>query len=253
MTCPTTSCTIAATKASAAPTARAPFNSAKTLAQVVGPDSIRASAVCTQRSRAMSLFPMFLKLQDRPCLVVGAGAIGEGKAQSLLEAGALVCVVAPGATQRRQELAATGAITWVKRKFTPADLDGKSLVIAATSSPSVNDLVFRESRKRHVLCNAVDDPPHCDFFYGAVVRRGDLQIAISTNGKSPAFAQRLRELLEQQFGPEFAEKVDDLGAAREKLFRSKTEPSLRKQLLHRMAQQQIVSSTQPENPSTVAT
>lgn len=185
----------------------------------------------------MSLFPMFLKLQNRPCLVVGAGAIGEGKAQSLLEAGALVCVVSPRATQRLQELAATGAINWLRRKFTPADLDGKSLVIAATSSPSVNELVFRESRRRHVLCNAVDDPPHCDFFYGAVVRRGDLQIAISTNGKSPAFAQRLRELLEQQFGPEFAEKVDDLGAAREKLFRSKTEPSLRKQLLHRMARQ----------------
>ena len=197
----------------------------------------------------MSLFPMFLKLQDRPCLVVGAGAIGEGKAQSLLEAGALVCVVAPRATQRLQELAATGAINWLRRKFTPADLDGKSLVIAATSSLSVNEFVFRESRRRHVLCNAVDDPPNCDFFYGAVVRRGDLQIAISTNGKSPAFAQRLRELLEQQFGPEFAEKVNDLGTAREKLFRSKTEPSLRKQLLHKMARQQINAVTPRSGPS----
>lgn len=185
----------------------------------------------------MSLFPMFLKLQGRQCLVVGAGAIGEGKTQSLIEAGAFVSVVAPRATQRLQELAATRAITWRKRKFKPSDLEGKSLVIAATSSPLVNELVFRESRLRHVLCNAVDDPPHCDFFYGAVVRRGDLQIAISTNGKSPAFAQRLRELLEQQFGREFAEKVDELGTAREKLFRSRTEPSLRKQLLHRMARQ----------------
>jgi len=185
----------------------------------------------------MPLFPMFLKLQDRQCLVVGAGAIGEGKTQSLIEAGALVSVVAPRATERLQELAATSAITWLKRKFKPSDLEGKFLVIAATSSPSVNELVFRESRLRHVLCNAVDDPPHCDFFYGAVVRRGDLQIAISTNGKSPAFAQRLRELLEQQFGREFGEKVDKLGTAREKLFRSRTEPSLRKQLLHRMARQ----------------
>jgi precorrin-2 dehydrogenase/sirohydrochlorin ferrochelatase len=185
----------------------------------------------------MSLFAMFLKLQDRQCLVVGAGAIGEGKAQSLMEAGALVSVVAPRATQRLQELAATSAITWLKRKFKPSDLEGKSLVIAATSSPSVNELVFRESCRRHVLCNAVDDPPHCDFFYGAIVRRGDLQIAISTNGKSPAFAQRLRELLEQQFGREIAEKVDELGTAREKLFRSRTEPSLRKQLLRRMARQ----------------
>jgi len=185
----------------------------------------------------MSLFAMFLKLQDRQCLVVGAGAIGEGKAQSLMEAGALVSVVAPRATQRLQELAATNAITWLKRKFKPSDLEGKSLVIAATSSPSVNELVFRESRRRHVLCNAVDDPPHCDFFYGAIVRRGDLQIAISTNGKSPAFAQRLRELLEQQFGREFAEKVNELGTAREKLFRSRTEPSLRTELLRTMARQ----------------
>jgi len=185
----------------------------------------------------MSLFPMFLKLQNRPCLVVGAGAIGEGKTQSLIEAGALISVVAPQATQRLQELSATGAITWLKRKFKPADLEGKSLVIAATSSPSVNKLVFRESRRRHVLCNAVDDPPHCDFFYGAVVRRGDLQIAISTNAKSPALAQRLRELLEQQFGPEFAKKVYELGAAREKLFRSRMEPSRRRRLLHRMARQ----------------
>ena len=185
----------------------------------------------------MSLFPMFLKLQDRQCLVVGAGAIGEGKTQSLIEAGALVSVVAPRATERLQELAATSAVTWLKREFKPSDLEGKFLVIAATSSPSVNELVFHESRLRHVLCNAVDDPPHCDFFYGAVVRRGDLQIAISTNGKSPAFAQRLRELLEQQFGREFAEKVDKLGTAREKLFRSRTEPSLRKHLLHRMARQ----------------
>ena len=185
----------------------------------------------------MSLFPMFLKLQDRQCLVVGAGAIGEGKTQSLIEAGALVSVVAPRATERLQELAATGAITWLKRKFKPSDLEGKFLVIAATSSPSVNELVFRESRRRHVLCNAVDDPPHCDFFYGAVVRRGDLQIAISTNGKSPALAQRLRQLLEQQFSPGFAEKVDELGAAREKLFRSQMEPSRRRRLLHRMAGQ----------------
>src|SRR5580704_15644007 len=186
----------------------------------------------------MSLFAMFLKLQDRQCLVVGAGAIGEGKTQSLIEAGALVSVVAPRATQLLQELAATSAITWLKRKFKPSDLEGKSLVIAATSSPSVNELVFRESRRRHVLCNAVDDPPHCDFFYGAVVRRGDLQIAISTNAKSPALAQRLRE---QQFGPEFAEKVYELGAAREKLFRSRMEPSRRRRLLHRMARQLLLA------------
>lgn len=185
----------------------------------------------------MSLFPLFLKLENRPCLVVGAGAIGEAKMQSLLEAGAAVRVVAPRATPRVQEWAASGAIGWLPRKFVPADLDGKFLAIAATSSVAVNDLIFREARRRGVLCNVVDDPPRCDFFYPAVVRRGDLQIAISTNGKSPALAQRLREWFEQQFGPEYAEKVSELGLARRRLFQSRIKPVRRRQLLLRLARQ----------------
>jgi len=97
--------------------------------------------------------------------------------------------------------------------------------------------VFEEARRRKILCNSVDDPPHCDFFYPAIVRRGDLQIAISTNGKSPALAQRLRQRLELQFGPEYAEKLSELGAARERLFRSRMNPVRRKKLLLRMARE----------------
>jgi precorrin-2 dehydrogenase/sirohydrochlorin ferrochelatase len=190
----------------------------------------------------MSLFPMFLKLQNRRCLVVGAGAIGEGKIGSLLEAEAIVCVVAPRATQHVREWSATGVIRWQRRKFTRDDLKGKFLVVAATASPKVNAFVFEEARRRKVLCNAVDDPPHCDFCYPAVVRRGDLQIAISTNGKSPAFAQRLRQRFEQQFGPEFADNVSELGAARERLFLSRMEPGRRRELLLRMARQVRLSA-----------
>jgi precorrin-2 dehydrogenase/sirohydrochlorin ferrochelatase len=185
----------------------------------------------------MSLFPMFVKLQNRSCLVVGAGTIGEGKIASLLESGATVWVVAPWVTPRVREWSAAGAVNWQQRVFTPDDLDGKFLVVAATPSAVVNAFVFEEARRREVLCNAVDDPPHCDFFYPAVVRRGDLQIAVSTNGKSPAFAQRLRQRFEQQFGPEFAEKIDDLGAARERLFRSRMQPARRRKLLLRMARE----------------
>jgi siroheme synthase-like protein len=104
-------------------------------------------------------------------------------------------------------------------------------VVAATSSPKVNALVFEEARSRKVLCNSVDDPPHCDFFYAAVVRRGDLQIAISTNGKSPALAQRLRKRFERQFGPEYADKINELGAIRERLFCSSMEPARRRKVL----------------------
>ena len=185
----------------------------------------------------MSLFPMFVKLEGRSCLVVGAGAIGEGKIRSLLEAGAIVWVVSPRATPRVHEWAATGAIKWLRRKFKQDDLAGKFLVIAATSSAKVNACVFEEARKRKVLCNSVDDPPHCDFFYAAVVRRGDLQIAISTNGKSPALAQRLRKRFERQFGPEYADKINQLGSARERLFRSAMGPAQRRKLLIRMARE----------------
>lgn len=183
----------------------------------------------------MSLFPMFVKLEGRSCLVVGAGAIGEGKISSLLEAGANVCVVSQRATPRVRKWAATGAIKWLRRKFKQDDLAGKFLVIAATSSAEVNARVFEEARKRKVLCNSVDDPPHCDFFYAAVVRRGDLQIAISTNGKSPALAQRLRKRFERQFGPEYADKINQLGSARERLFRSGIGPAQRREFLIRMA------------------
>jgi precorrin-2 dehydrogenase/sirohydrochlorin ferrochelatase len=179
----------------------------------------------------MPLFPMFVKLDGRSCLVVGAGQIGAGKIRSLLEAGATVCVVAPQATARVHEWASTGAIKWQRRKFLEDDLDGKFLVVAATPSAEVNALVFEEARSRKVLCNSVDDPPHCDFFYAAVVRRGDLQIAISTNGKSPALAQRLRKRFERQFGPEYADKINELGAVRERLFCSSMEPARRRKVL----------------------
>jgi len=185
----------------------------------------------------MSLFPMFVKLEGRSCLVVGAGAVGEGKISSLLEAGAKVCVVSPRATPRVHEWSATGAIKWLRRNFEQEDLAAKFMVIAATPSAKVNARVFEEARRRKVLCNSVDDPPHCDFFYAAVVRRGDLQIAISTNGKSPALAQRMRKRFERQFGPEYADKINELGAARERLFRAPMEPVRRRKLLLRMARE----------------
>src|SRR5262245_41173512 len=144
------------------------------------------------------MFPIFLKLDGRRCLVVGAGKVAEGKIRGLLEARASVEVVAPEAVWRIQKWAWEGALGWKPHTFQPADLDQVSIVIAATSVPEVNAEVFRQARLRNVLCNSVDDPQNCDFYYPAVVNRGDLQIAISTNGRSPALAQRLRRELEVQ-------------------------------------------------------
>jgi len=180
---------------------------------------------------------MFLKLEGRRVLVVGAGTVAEGKIRGLLEAGASVQVVAPKAVWQIQKWAWEGVVDWKPRTFVPSDLDPVTLVIAATSSHEVNSQVFTESQKRKVLCNSVDDPENCDFYYSAVVNRGDLQIAISTNGRSPALAQRLRRELEEQFGPEYSEWVTELGEAREKLTAKKIPVEPRKQLLHALASQ----------------
>ena len=184
-----------------------------------------------------NLFPMFLKLEGRPCLVVGAGTVAEGKIGSLLLAGATVRVVAPQANAAVLEWARTGVIRWEAREFSPLDLDNVFLVIAATSSNEVNESVFREAQRRDVLCNVVDHPQHCDFYYPAVVRRGQLQIAISTAGESPALAQRLRRELEIQFGPEYESWVEQLGKARSELFARDINPEERRRRLHELASQ----------------
>ena len=115
------------------------------------------------------------------------------------------------------------------------DLDGAFLVIAATSSPRVNHSIFRQAQRLGILCNVVDDPEYCDFYYPAVVNRGDLQIAISTNGKSPALAQRLRRELEAQFGPEYESWIEWLGAAREVLRAAGAPQEQNKEVLHHLA------------------
>src|SRR5215472_8916559 len=148
-----------------------------------------------------ALFPVFLKLTGRPCLVVGAGSVGTPKIDGLLAAGADVTVIAPHATESVRAWAEGGRLLWLARTFEPSDLNGVFLVVAATSSSALNDVVFKEAQRRGVLANVVDDPPRCDFYYPAVVRRGALQIAVSTDGKSPALAQRLRKRMEEEFGP----------------------------------------------------
>lgn len=178
---------------------------------------------------------MFIKLAGCPCLVVGAGTVAEGKISSLLDAGAKIRVVAPEATGQVCFWAATGQIELLKRPFEPADLDGMFLVVVATSDPKLQQDISGEARRRAVLCNVVDVPELCDFYYPAVVQRGALQIAVSTSGQSPAFAQRLRKELEEQFGPEYEAWLRQLGEEREKLFAASMDPEERKRLLHDLA------------------
>jgi len=187
----------------------------------------------------MSLFPMFVKLQGRTVVVIGAGVIAEGKIPSLLAAEARVRVIAPVATPQIVQWASEGQLELLARKFRSGDLTGASLAIAATSAPGVNNAVFREAESRGIFCNAVDDIENCHFYYGAVVQRGDLQLAISTNGKSPALAQRIRKELEQTYGEEYAVWLEKLGTARNVLRAKATGFERIKAILHRLASREM--------------
>lgn len=184
----------------------------------------------------MSLFPVFLKLAGRPCLVVGAGKVGEQKITGLVAAGATVVVVAPRASETVRGLARARVIRWEQRAFEPADLEGVLLAVVATSDRELNARVFEQAERRGVLVNVVDDPPHCGFYYPSVVRRGDLQIAVSTNGRSPALAQRLRRELERQVPVEYEAWLAELGRKRVELFKTNMKPELRRRLLHGLAE-----------------
>jgi len=181
------------------------------------------------------LFPLFLKLKGRKCLVVGAGAIGQSKIASLLDAGAGVQVVAPSATAKIQGWARKGQIRWRKREFQDADLANCFLVVAATSSSKLHKKIFRLAKRRGVLCNVVDVPKLCYFYYPAVVRRGSLQVAVSTGGESPALAQRLRKELEAQFGPEYGDWVAELGKVRTRIRNGSTQATDKRRQLHELA------------------
>jgi precorrin-2 dehydrogenase len=184
------------------------------------------------RNAQTKLFPFFLKLGERRCLVVGAGSIAESKIAGLLEAGAKVRVVAPEATPRVRAWARERKIAWRRRGFRSKDLEGMFLVVAATPSTKLHEQIFRQAQRLGVLCNVVDVPRLCDFYYPAVVRRGALQIAISTTGQSPALAQRLRKELERQFGPEYERWLTHIGKVRQKMQAGSLSAGERKQLLH---------------------
>ena len=179
----------------------------------------------------VALFPMFVKLVGRRCVVVGGGPIAESKVESLLTSGAEVIVVSPTLTVPMADLERRGSVAWWAREFEAADLNGAFLVIAATGDEAINELVFQEAERRGVLCNAVDQPPRCHFYFPAVVRRGALQIAISTSGLSPSLAQRLRKQFEVEFGPEYADWLQWLGVVREALMLRQINFATRKHLL----------------------
>ncbi len=193
-----------------------------------------------------NLFPMFMKLEGRPCLVVGAGKVGQEKIGGLLDTGARIRVVALQATSDVREWAQSGKINLALRAFSSDDLNGVFLTVVATASRVLNQRVYSEARRRGVLCNVVDVPDLCDFFYPSVVRRGDLQIAVSTAGQSPSLAQKIRQQLEKQFGPGYAAWVKELGETRQLILASDLDQERKLDLLHSLVSREALEAALAE-------
>lgn len=156
-------------------------------------------------------------LEQRRAIVVGGGVIAARKVVGLLEAGAPVTVISPAVVSELTSLAEQGYITLLDRPYQAGDLAGAFLVFAATDDPAVNQAIWDEGSRLGCLVNSVDDPEHSNFIMPAVVRRGEMSIAISTGGASPALARRLREWLETLIGPEYGELVNLLAELRPEL------------------------------------
>ena len=183
----------------------------------------------------MPLFPIFLKLTARPCIVIGAGNLAESKIESLRAAEAAVTVIAPGpappSSPRRRRRSHLASAPLRSRRRRPNTF----LVVTATDVPAVNRAVYLEATSKSILCNAVDDPPYCDFYFPSIVRRGDLQIAISTAGDSPALAQRLRKEINQALPMDTGAWLQQLGNLRREVLQLEPLNEQRKQLLHTLA------------------
>lgn len=187
----------------------------------------------------MDLFPIYLKLEGRRVLIVGGGNVGLEKITSLLTSGAHLHVVAPFAIDAVKQLAGEARLTWEARAFASEDVLEADLVIAATDQPAINHAVFVAAREHHILCNSADDPPNCDFYFPSIVRRGKLQIAISTAGESPALAQQLRREIDAALPPGMGATLDALGQLRRDVIAAYPPGDERKRLLHALAQRPV--------------
>ncbi len=183
-----------------------------------------------------------MDIRDKVCLVVGGGAVGTRKTLGLIRAGAKVRVVSPEISPQLEDAAVKDpdqAIELVKRPFQTQDLEGVSLAFAATDNPGVNAVVRQAAARANVMCNAAQGEDKGDFILPSVVARGDLLIAVSTCGASPALAKRMRKELAQAFGPEYGELATLLAGVRRHLLAQGHDPEGHKQLLTALVEQDL--------------
>ena len=182
----------------------------------------------------MRYYPIYLDMRGRNALVVGGGAVGSRKAQTLLQAGARVTVVSPQVTAAIRSLAGTGELTWHERPYRASDMETMFLVFSATDDPDLNHRIEADATRHHVLCNFADAPDRGHFILPSIVARGDLLVSISTSGKSPAVARRLRQELEAYFGEEYAPFLRLMGAIREQLLARAHAPEDHRKIFDRL-------------------
>lgn len=187
-----------------------------------------------------SYFPLLLDLAERNVTVVGGGKVAERKVRTLLECGARVRVVAPRLTDGLGELAAAGRIAHEDRAYAPGDLAGATVAFVAVDDPRVSAAAAEDARRAGVLVNVVDRPELCGFIVPSVVRRGLLSIAISTAGASPAWARRIRERLEKEFGEEYARLFEALARVRREILAEIPDPARRRKAFVRLADESLV-------------
>jgi precorrin-2 dehydrogenase/sirohydrochlorin ferrochelatase len=188
----------------------------------------------------MRYYPVCLDIKDRLCLVVGGGQVGTRKVRTLLQCGARVTVVSPEVTSELAHLAQQGQIRIRLRDYCTADLESAFLVIGATDDQQQNRRVHHDADGAQKLCNIADQPALCNFVLPAVITQGDLMIAISTSGRSPAFAKYLRQQLQSQFGPEYGLFLDLMGAIRRRLLKAEHAPEAHKPLFEKLIHKNLL-------------
>lgn len=199
----------------------------------------------------MKYYPVNLNICHRNCLVVGGGKVAFRKVKTLIDCGADVTVVSPEVCTAIDALAASGRITLIRRKYRAGDLDGRFLVIGATSDMLLNRRISADAEKKNMLCNIADVPDACNFILPAVVRRGDLIIAVSTSGKSPAFAKKLRKELETAFGDEYARFLDLMGAVRKRMLCEEHDPEAHKDLFETLIDRGLLAMVRENRKSDI--
>ena len=188
----------------------------------------------------MRYYPIFLKVENQPCLVVGGGEVGARKVETLLRCRASVGVVSPEVVPWLEEKIQEELVQMVGTHYEEHQLQGRFLVIAATDDVELNCRIARDAEKRGILCNVVDYPREGNFILPALVERGALTLAISTSGQSPAMARQLRQDLEKRFGMEYADFLELMGAVRGRLLAESQDSSANKEKFDQLVQSPLL-------------